>query len=194
MMPVSYLIAVTTTQPGLESVIAVFNIAGRGQPVYGFSFGGIHTNLWIIPKGKGSRQEVITKLQAVPAIGSVSVVALSNPVQQTELAAIRQLFTDIGWDASGVSDDALSEFMNAILKGQNRFYIDYNRREKTPVRIQIKPIEEHPLFSPDWLNAGITTDDEEPDREYTPDDFEIRNIIIEKRVEVLLPPPPPDRK
>ena len=191
MIPVSYLIAVTATQPGLDAVIAVFNIAGRGQAICGFSNGGNNTTLFIIPKGKGNRQEVLAQLQAVPAIRNVSVVAVSNPVQATELTEVRALFTHIGWDASGVSDDTLSVYMNTKLNRQDRFYIDCGPREKAQVRIHIKPLEEHPFFSPDWLNAGEITDEEEPDKVFTVDDFEVRDIVIQEEIEAPPPPPPP---
>jgi hypothetical protein len=189
-MPVSYLISVITSQKDVEVILAILNIAGKGHAFHGFSNGDISTDLWIIPKGKKNIQSVITELQTIPAIRSVTIVALSNPVKNSELLEVRKLFADVGWDASSVPDNTLSLFINAKLKGQYTCYIAYNHREKLPVKIEIKLIEEHPLFSPDWLKAADYTEDEIQSSDLTIDDIEIRSVVIETIQEIETPPPP----
>ena len=77
MTPFSYLIAITTSRNNAEVILAILNIAEKGQAFHGFSNGAVSTDLWIIPKGKNNKQEIITRLQALPAIRIVSVVYLS---------------------------------------------------------------------------------------------------------------------
>jgi hypothetical protein len=191
MPPISYLLSIVTTQKNVEDTIAVLNTAGRGQAFYGFSNGIVHTELWIIPKGKSNSKDITNKLQTIPTIRSISVVALSNPVREQELLPVRELFTQIGWDSSSVSNDELSLFINAKLQGFYTYYIDYNSREEVPKKIQIKPIEEHPQFSPDWLVSAEHTEEEIPDRDLTIDDLETYSFVIEEEEEDFEPPPPP---
>jgi hypothetical protein len=194
MTAVSYLIAIITTQRSLEVTLALQHIAGSGQAFHGFSNGTVSTDLWIIPKGKTNRQKVITQLQAIPTIQSISIVALSNPVKEMELTEVRELFAQVGWDTNSVTDEALSLFINAKLQGQYTYYIDYNPLEKAPIRIQIKPIQEHPHFSPDWLQSAVATEGEEQDREFTEDDTVIHSVVVTETIEEEIEPPPPPNK
>ena len=194
MTTVSYLMSVITSKKDMEIILAILNTAGVGQSIHGFSDGTITKDLWIIPKARGTKQEVISQLQAIPAIQSVSIAELSNPVNVNELANVRELFTHHGWDARNVSDDTLSLYINASLQSQYIYFIDYDAREKGPVIIQIKPLQEHPDFSPDWLKVPDIIVDESQDREFKIDDFEFRSVRIEKITEVKPPPPPPDKK
>lgn len=193
-MAFSYFISVTTQQMNAEIILAILNIAGRGQSVYGFSNGTITTDLWIIPKGNRNRQEVITQLQAVPGIQSVSIVALSNPINEKELLEVRELFTQIGWDARSITDEKLLLYINSKLQGQYRFYIDHAHTEHTknnPAKINIRPIEEHPAFTPEWLQSTARSNSDLQDRMLTIDDIEVESIIIETTEEEIEPPPPP---
>lgn len=196
MTSVSYLILATISQKDVEDVegvLAILNIAGRGQAFLGSSSGNVSTNLWIIPKDRRNKQDVTTMLQAIPSIRSVSVVTLSNPAREQELVKVRHLFTRLGLDASDVTDDALSLFINAKLKGLYTYYIHYDNIGKEPVKIQVRPIKEHPHFSPDWLKARNRLEDEMSDKEFTIDDIEIRSVVLEKmdEIEEIEPPPPP---
>jgi hypothetical protein len=194
MTTASYLMSITTSKKDAEVTLAILNTAGRGHAFHGFSNGAVNTDLWIIPRGKSNRQEVITQLQAIPAIRNVSIVTLSRPVQKNELGEVRELFAQLGWDSRNVTDDALLLFINAKLQGQYTYYIDYDHREKGPVKIQVKPIEQHPYFSLDWLKATTHNEDEGQDRELTIDDLEIRSVVLETVKEDEPPPPPPDNK
>jgi hypothetical protein len=193
MTPASYLMLITASKMDAEVTLAILNTAGRGQAFHGFSNGAVNTGLWIIPKAKGNKQEVITQLQAIAAIKSVSIVTLSKPVDENKLAEVRDLFAQLGWDTSNVTNDALSLFINAKLQGQYKYYIDYEHREKGQVKIQIKLLEEHPHFSPDWLKATGDKQDGAQDKELTIDDIEIRSVVIEA-IEEDEPPPPPENK
>ena len=193
MTTASYLMSITTSQKNVEVILAILNIAGMGQAFYGEDDGTVGTDLWIIPKSKKSRKEVTTQLQAVPAIRSVSVVQLSKPIKEAELVEVRELFAGIGWDASSVTDEELSLFINAKLQGQYTYYIDHDQKKKgkEPAKIHIRPAQEHPYFSPDMLLESDYTEDNAQDRELTIDDMEIRTVTIVDQIEVELPPPPP---
>jgi hypothetical protein len=187
----SYIMTVATSQTGVEVFLAIKNIAGTGHAQYGRSgeFGSVE--LWIVPKSKKSREELLTQLQDVSFIQQVSVVALSKPVTHKELLEVRDLFTDLGWDTSGVKDEELSLFLNAKLQGKYTYMIDCGHGNgRAAEKIRIIRAEEHPHFSPEWL--AYNDDDEEIlDRELTIDDLDIRSVVIETEEEEEEPPPPP---
>jgi hypothetical protein len=118
MTQASYLISVAASQKNVELILAILNTAGRGHALHGFSNGMVSTDLWIIPKGKRNREEIISQLHAIPTVDHVSVIALSNPVEGKELVEVLEMFTLIGWDASAVTNETLSLFISDKLNGQ----------------------------------------------------------------------------
>lgn len=174
-----------------EAIVAIFNIAGRGTLIHGFGNEKTNTDLWMIKKGRSSSQEVISRLQALPAVLSAYIAVLSKPVKENELEEVRELFTHIGWDASGIVNETLAVFLNSHLLGQTIYYIDHDARQKAPVKIKIKPLEEHPHFSPEWLKVIEIPEDETEDRDLTMDDLEVRTVTLSLEEN---PPPPPDIK
>jgi hypothetical protein len=190
-MPLSYLITVTTVSNHLEVMVSLWNIAGRANPIGGFSDGTFSTDLWIISNGRRNGEEVLAQMQAIPAIRGVSVVALSNRLHNEELSGVRELFEQIGWDSSDVTDEALSLFLNAKLRGEYSYYIDFDPRERAPRKIRIKRIEDHPGFSPDWLKVTQQSKETDPDKEYTVDDFKISSVTLKSIKRQRKSPPPP---
>ena len=187
----SYIMTVATSQTGVEVFLAIKNIAGTGYAQYGRSgeFGSVE--LWIVPKSKKSREELLTQLQAVPFIQQVSVVKLRKPVTITELLEVRGLFNSLGWDTSDVRDEELSLFLNAKLQGKYTYMIDFEHEKgHAAEKIRIIRAEEHPHFSPKWL-ANDDYVEEILDKELTIDDLEIRSVVVELGVEEEAPPPPP---
>ena len=187
---------VSTSQKDVEVILAILNIAGMGQAIYGENDSTGWTDLWIIPQSKKSKHEVTTQLLAVPAIRRVSVVRLSKPVKEIELSEVRELFAGIGWDASSVTDKELSLFVNAKIQGQYTYYIDHDetKKGKEPVKIRIRPAQEHPHFSPEMLKKSYYPEDDAEDRVFTIDDIKIHEVTILDQITVEPveePPPPP---
>lgn len=200
MTPVSYIISVTFPQPASSSqnhtevLLAILNKAGRGQSFYGFGSDGCdYLELWIIPKGKKTRQDVLTELQAVPAIHTVDIVALSKPVKETELLELRMLFTKLGWDVNSVTNEELLLFLDDIvqLKFNHYLEVDDMRRSVTPAKMQIKSWKDHPDFSPDWLVEQEPIEEEMPDRDLTVDDIEVISITEVRSINLDFEDPPP---
>jgi hypothetical protein len=189
----SYIMSVATSQTGVEVFLAVKNIAGTGSIQFSKSDEFGEAQLWIVPKSKKSREELVTQLKTVPFIQQVSVVTLSKPISDTELFEARELFNTLNLDASEVTNEELNLFLNARLQGKYTYLIDFGpKKGRAPEKIRIIRAEEHPHFSPEWL---INKDYEEEilDRELTIDDVEIRSVVIEsiEAEEPILPPPPP---
>jgi hypothetical protein len=191
-MPPSYLIAVITASKQVEVLLAVLNIAGKGRAFLGMSDGTVNTDLWIIPKGRRNKEEVLAQLRATPAIDSVAVVALSNPVHNEELGEVRELFSQIGWNSSDIADEALSLFLNDKLRDEYSYYIDFDPRERVPRKIRIKRFEDHPDYSPDSLKATPQGEETDPDKQYTIDDISVSSVTLKpiKRRRRSQPPPP----
>jgi len=198
MAPVSYLLSITASRDDKEILLAIFNIAGMGRAIYAEYGNDISKSLWIIPKGKETQLEVEARLLSEPAIQSASVVGLNNQVTESELTDVRRLFTDVGWDTSDVNNDELSIYVNAALKRQYNYYIDFDHKEKVsaPVKIRVKPIQEHPEYSAEWLQQNIHYEEEDEDKVFTFDDFEIVQESFEESIELddenEMPPPPSD--
>ncbi|MEI6949994.1 hypothetical protein V9K67_22605 [Paraflavisolibacter sp. H34] len=193
MTPISYMILLTTSHQSAELTLKILNTAGRGYAFYGETNGNGTSEFWIIQKGKNNQQEVTTQLQRVPSIRSVSVVALSRPVTSTELIQIRKLFAVVGWDTTSVSEEELALFVNGELQGKNAYFIEFVPKERSnaPVKINIRRIEEHPHFSPEWLKEQDSAQEEIEDRELTMDDLEICSVVVQSVEHEPLPPPPP---
>jgi len=186
----SYIMTVATSKTGVEVFLAIRNIAGTGRAEYGRSGDFGNVEMWIVPKSKKSKEELITQLRAVPFIQQVSVVTLSKPVTNNELLEVRELFNSLGWDTSDVKDEKLSLFLNAKLQGKYTYMIDFEHEKgRTTEKVRIIRADEHPHFSPEWL---INDEHEEEilDRELTIDDLEIRSVVVEQIVEAPPPPPP----
>jgi hypothetical protein len=187
----SYIMTVDTSQTGVEVFLAIKNIVGTGHAQYGKSGDFGNVEMWIVPKSKKSKEELVRQLQAVPFIQQVSVVTLSKPVTNNELLEVRELFNSLGWDTSDVKDEELSLFLNVKLQGKYTYMINLEHgKGRATEKVRIIRAEEHPHFSPEWLTSS-DHEEEILDRELTIDDLEIRSVVVENVVEVEPPPPPP---
>ncbi|RYE54522.1 MAG: hypothetical protein EOP48_12145 [Sphingobacteriales bacterium] len=187
----SYIMTIATSKTGVEVFLTIRNIVGTGRAEYGRNGDFGNVEMWIVPKSKKSKDELVEQLQALPFIQQVSVIKLSKPVTNKELAEVRELFNSLDWNTSDVKDEELTFFLNAKLQGKYTYMLDFEhgkRRTKDKVRIILA--EEHPHFSPEWFTNSDLEEDI-LDRELTIDDFEIRSVVIENVVEVEPPPPPP---
>lgn len=196
MTPVGYMISVTTSALNLQVFRAILNIAGSGEMFFGSTTEDTGSHLFVVRENKKSTRELTAQLQAVPGISKVVVVALSQPVTEIELSKVRDLFAGLDWDASGVTDDLLSLFIDDKLRGQYTYYIDLGHQKNSggTIPMHIKPLEEHPQFSPDWLKATGGTKEKRQDEEQLIDDIETSELMIEMEEEEEPEPPPPPPK
>ena len=191
MIPAGYIISVTTSEIDRQVVPTVLKIAGHGQVLFVSSTEAVNTHLFVIRESKTSTQELTTQLLAVPGFSKVAIVALSTPIMQTELSEVRELFTGLGWDASCVTDDELSLFINDKLLGQYTYYLDLDHKKygRGPISMSIKRLEDHPQFSPDWLKDNGSKKEQIHDEEQSFDDIETQEFVVQE--EEFEPPPPP---
>jgi hypothetical protein len=181
MLSTSYLIAVNASSNEIEIMLTIYNIAGKGTAVCSQSDGTGTATLWMIPKGKKSRQEVLVQLKAVPSIVSLEVVALSNPVKDLELTNARAAMAHIALDASEVTNAELLQFINDKLNGQYNYYIDLTgvRKASHPFKVRIKPLKELPGYSRDMTSVSSNAQEEDPDKVYTIEDIKSTHVFIE---------------
>jgi hypothetical protein len=146
MIPVGYIVSVTASESNGQVVQTVLKIAGRGQVIFGSTKEAVSTHLFVIRESKKSKQGLTTQLQAVPGFSKVAIVALSKPINETELSEVREIFAGLDRDASSVTDDELSLFINDKLLGQYTYYIDldHKRNGRGPIYMRIKRLEDHP--------------------------------------------------
>jgi hypothetical protein len=177
---ISYIMTLATSRTGVEVFLTIRNIVGSGSAEYGRSGDFGNVQMWIVPKCKKSKEELVTKLQAVPLIQQISVVTLSNPIGSNELVEVRELFNSLNWDTSNVTDERLSLFLNAKLQGKYTYMLDFEHRKgRNTAKVRIIPAEEHPHFSPQWL-VSEKPEEEILNRELTIDDLEIQTVVINR--------------
>ena len=195
MKPIGYIISVSTSVSNTQVIPVVLKIAGRGQMIFGSTMEDISNHLFVIRDSEKSAQEITTELQAVPGFSKVAVVALSKPVNETEIAEVRKLFAGLDWDTSNVTDDELTLFIDDKLPGQYRYYIDlnHNRNGSGKIVMRIKRLEDHPQFTPDWLISNGGKKEELQSEKQSFDDIETHEIVFEmiEKEEIDPPPPPP---
>src|SRR5215207_3905449 len=143
MITVGYIISVTASPGNRQVVPAVLKIAGNGQVFFGSTTEDVSTHLFIIRENKQSSQDLTAQLQAVPGFRNVAIVAISKPINDTELSALRELFAGHNWDTSSVTDDELSLFIDDKMLGQYAYYIylDHKRIGSGTISMRIKRLE-----------------------------------------------------
>ena len=193
MTPVGYLISLSVRDFDREAMLAVQKITRQGQVLFGLTKEAVSTHLYVIPANKNSAPELTSQLQAVPGFSQVHVVAFSNPIKETELSEVRKIFAGVDINASSVSDDELSLFIDSKLQGQYTYYIhlDHKPNKKGLFDMHIKLLTEHPQYSPDWIKDTVRTKKEKQDTEQPFDDIETHVDVVIQTVEVDEPPPPP---
>ena len=185
----NYIISITDDFHSKEAVVAIFNMSGGAQMHFGLG----HTSFWIIPNSNKNREETIAQLEAVPGLQSIYVVTLSNPVKKEEVLEVREMMKAFSIDTSAVKDALFSSYLNSILNNKPTYYLDFDNElfRFGQTKLSIKVLEDHPDFSPEWLQPYPC---EDIGREFTVDDFvtesETFEDIIEEEDEVE--PPGPD--
>ncbi|RYY95335.1 MAG: hypothetical protein EOO11_16040 [Chitinophagaceae bacterium] len=162
-----------------ESQVAILNLSGNAQVVFGLN----EKNLWIFPKCKKSKEEIVAALNAAPGLFDISVLPMDNPLSEEQVAMIRQMVTGFELDISQVSDEELSAYLNSLSEGKPTHFLDVGpdaRKVPGAMLLVCKPIEEHPDYSPKWLEEIYNRHTRTLDRKYTVDDIDIiREVYIE---------------
>jgi hypothetical protein len=180
MAPESYILFIEKSSQGdIEHTLSILNIAGRGCAFYGSSSDSGSVSLWLIYQGKNNPAEIKKQLEEIAPIKKVTVVTISSPMKEFEITELRSVFLKIGWDARDISDADLSMFITAKLQQQETHYIDYDHKKihHSPVKIKIKPLQDHPDFSPDWLQEKKLRPQDLPDKTFTKDDIKVSEIV-----------------
>lgn len=179
MIPESYILYIEKSSQGdLELTLSILNIAGIGSAFFGSSNDSGSVSLWLIFKGKNTPAEIKKQLEAISPIKKVTVITISSPLKEAEITELRTVFLKIGWDAQDISDADLSMFIHSKLHRQEKHYIDYDFKKmgKSPVKIKIKPLQDHPDFSPDWLKETNFKLQDLTDKAFTREDIKVEKI------------------
>lgn len=184
----SYIMTVTYSPTDSELYLAIKNLAGTGRGHYGQSDGFRSIELWIIPKSRKRKEELLEQLQALAPIEQVSLVSLSKPASAAELLQVRELFNNMGLNSRSVKDEDLSLFLQTRLEGKYSYLIYTEQgQDRTREIFRIIKAEEHPHFSPEWL-VDDAIEEEVLNSELSIEDLEIRAA----KFQVLEEEPPPN--
>jgi len=174
-MPFSYLIGVTTNGNEDESVmLAILNGAGMGQQLAGAGDEIGNATLWFIPRPRGDRESVVERVQALPLVNGCYLAEWTRPVTPAQLEGVRQLFKNIRWDTSGISDAELEAYVNGLAGSNFRYHLDFGSSFGFRGPLKIYVVESQEALSPEDLQRKTEDDADWPDRELTMDDFEVQ--------------------
>jgi hypothetical protein len=176
----SYILYIEQSSQGdVDFTLSTLNIAGVSIPLYGRSgdFGCV--SLRLLLKARNKPTEIKKQLEAISIVNNVTLVAVSSPLEESEISDLRNIFLKIGWDTQEVSREDLSIFIESNLQGRYTHYIDFDhkRHRNLPVKISIKRLQEHPNFKPEWIRETNIGLENLPDKEFTRED--ITTTIIE---------------
>ena len=151
------------------------------------------SDLFLITQTLISKDEITSQLGSIPGIVDTSIVSLSQPVKTDELAQVRKVLGEMTWDASNLTDDELSMYLEDKRKGQWTFYLEPEGRKKENglTRVRMKRLDEHPQYSAEWLKSSTSKSRSELDKRDLADEIEVREITIVTEEEDFEPPPPP---
>lgn len=147
-MQTSLLILLKLKEYSDEVYYTIMNSIGRG---YHYCKGDnlCRTELWMIPKARKEKQEIITLLKAIQDVQTVSLVVIEGSAIPADLNEVRSLFADYGWDTGSVSDEELLLYLNSVFQLKNTYYIDFDLGNtgkeqrtifiKTPLMTQVIP-------------------------------------------------------
>jgi len=170
----SYILYIDQSSQGDEDfTLSLLNIAGFNFSLYGSSgdFGCV--SLRLLLKARNTPEEIKDQLEALSIINKVTLVPISNPLKQTELLELRNIFLIIGWDTQEVKEEELSMYIESNLQGRNTHYIDFDHKSdrNSTVKIRIKRLQDHPDFKPEWISETIIDLENLPDKEFTREDI-----------------------
>jgi len=148
MMQISLLILLELKEYSDDLYFTIVNSIGRGYH-YSKEDNVSRTELWMIPKARKEKNEIINQLKAIEVVQNVSLVTIENSAKSVDLKAVRQLFTAYGWDAGSIKDEELLLYLNSTFQLQGTYYIDFESGKPGAKshRIFIKPIPENPSYS-----------------------------------------------
>ena len=184
-----YFISVSVPQSEQEVGLAIYKILSPCHVLMGFGSDKIAmTNLYVSTATHSSASELKNELKALKGVSQVLVSPLSSPIKPDELAEVRSAFAAIDRDATSVSDELLSMYLNLKLQGKYTHYMDFgfkpNSKGLFPMRIN--RLEDHPEFSPEWLK-DTAVNMSEGKEEY----FVSGSMTITSEEKRIVPPPPP---
>jgi len=147
-------------------------------------FGVGRTSFWTLPNSKKNGEEVIRLLKAIPHIQSIFLVSLSKPIKPVEVEELRKILNRFSIDTTAITTKQFEVYLESILEEKDIYCIDFKNEPYNGkhIKIFIKPIEQHPDFSPECLLHSLRTKEDIAEREYTVDDFEIEIETFEEYV------------
>ena len=185
--PVAHVVVITTDAGAVNAHIELLNINENTRGLIGSGDGKTARNFYLIPGNSKTSSELREVIKNINGVREISLVSLSNPITNSELADFRKLFLQNKFDASGVSDDELSLYLNSQLKGESTYILhSENQDHLTGMSyMKLKPVSE--LLE----NYKEDSNSVKIERTWHEGDMAISEITISTTVSVEPPEPPP---
>jgi hypothetical protein len=177
----NYILFINQSSQGDENfILSLLNIAGFNFPLYGYSGDFGSESIRLLFNARNTSDEIKKRLETLSIVNEVILVPISNPLNQSELSEVRNIFLKIGLDTQEVSEEELTMYIQSNLIGRNTHYIDFdNKNDRTSrVKIRIKQLQEHPDFKPEWIRETNIDLENLSDKEFTREDITCSTVII----------------
>lgn len=173
-------ILVTQRDSSKEVMVAIFNTSRTARMQFGYG----DTSFWIMPNSKKNNQEAIERLKAVSEFQKVSLITLNQPINENDVLKVRQMLGEFKFNTEAINDLEWVLYLNSLVEGKAEYYMDIQNDSlfHQPPKLRVKLLKDHPDFSAEWLTVKSFPIENDDDREYTIDDFEIIHETFEETI------------
>jgi hypothetical protein len=185
--PVAHVVAITTDAGNVNAHLELLKINKDTRGLRGSGDGNTARNFYLIPGNSKTSSELKEVLKNINGIHEISIISLSNPVTNSELADVRKLLLQGKMDASGVSDDELLKYLHSQLK-RDDIYVLHSESHNHLTGVSYLKLE---LVSDILKKYKDDSNDVTIEKTTYEGDMAISEITISTTVSVEPPEPPP---
>jgi hypothetical protein len=185
--PVAHVVVITNNAGNVNAHLELLKINKDTRGLLGSGDGNTARNFYLIPGNSKTSSELKEVLKNINGIHEISIISLSNPVTNSELADYRKLLLQYKMDASGVSDDELLMYLHSQLK-RDDIYVLHSESHDHLTGVSYLKLE---LVSDILKKYKDDSNDVTIEKTTYEGDMAISEITISTTVSVEPPEPPP---
>jgi hypothetical protein len=185
--PVAHVVVITTDAGSINANIELLKLNKDTRGLLGSGDGNTARNFYLIPGNLKTSSELREILKNIKGIHEISIISLSNPITNSELADFRKLLLQGKMDASGVSDDELLKYLHSQLK-RDDIYVLHSESQNHLTGVSYLKLK---LVSDIIKNYKEDPNNVKIERTWYEGDMAFSEITISTTVSVEPPEPPP---
>jgi hypothetical protein len=188
--PVAHVVVITTDAVKENVYMELYKIDKDTRLLMGTGDGKTARNFYLIHGNSKTSSELREVLKNINGVRDISIISLSNPVTNSELADFRKLLLQGKMDASGVGDNELLMYLHSTLKGDDMYVLHNDSHNHSNGSSYLKFMLASDILKnyKDDPNTKTTITSKTTRWE---GDLEISEVTISTTVSVEPPEPPP---